>query len=328
MIKYNILFHNVAELENSEKGYIMWRLPKKIRDQINDGAGKVMSCYGTGVELRFKMKGDSVTLILSAEETMEANVAYIYYGSIQGGWQNSSKVILNEPTRITIQKPENQEFLKKLSEENNLPFSPEVVRLVIPYGKIYYLGVEGEVEPPLKEELPAKTYLAYGSSITHGSLALAMPYSYPFRIAQRMGCDYLNLGFAGSAQMEKVMAEYIVSLKNWDFATVEMGINMIREEHTIEAFEKNIDEFTAVLSEDKRPVFATGLYGFSDPKFQKRGEEFRRIVEKYAKERLIYTDGLKLLDNPVYISQDMVHPSLEGMERIVDNWCEVMKKIE
>lgn len=247
MIKYNILFHNVAELENSEKGYIMWRLPKKIRDQINDGAGKVMSCYGTGVELRFKMKGDSVTLILSAEETMEANVAYIYYGSIQGGWQNSSKVILNEPTRITIQKPENQEFLKKLSEENNLPFSPEVVRLVIPYGKIYYLGVEGEVEPPLKEELPAKTYLAYGSSITHGSLALAMPYSYPFRIAQRMGCDYLNLGFAGSAQMEKVMAEYIVSLKNWDFATVEMGINMIREEHTIEAFEKNIDEFTAVL---------------------------------------------------------------------------------
>lgn len=56
-----------------------------------------------------------------------------------------------------------------------------------------------------------KTYLAYGSSITHGSLALAAPCSYPFQIARRLGCDYLNLGYAGSAYLEREMAEYIVS---------------------------------------------------------------------------------------------------------------------
>lgn len=325
MIKDHILFHNVAELEESKKGYIMWRLPRNIREQINDGARNETSCYGTGVELRFKIKGDVATLILAAEEGSEANVAYIFYGSIQGGWQNSSKVILDQSTRISIPKPENLEFLKELSKKNTLPFSPEVVRVVIPYGKVYYVGIEGEVELPEKEELPAKTYLAYGSSITHGSLALAMPYSYPFRIAQRLGCDYLNFGFAGTAQMEKAMAEYIASLKNWDFATVEMGINMVGEQFQTEVFEKNVDVFTAILSKDVRPVFATSIYGFSDPGFQKRGMDFRCIVEKYAKERLIYVDGLKLLNHPAYISQDMIHPSLEGMEEIVNNWCKVIQ---
>lgn len=324
MVFDNIEFHNVEEMEKCEEGYLLWRLPANVRRSINEGARTLTSSYGTGVELRFKIKGDAVTIVLSAEDAAEANVAYIYYGSIQGGWQNSSKVILSEPTRITIQKPENLSFLKDLSVKNNLSFSPEVVRVVLPYGRIHYWGVEGEVEVPCSRDIPKKTYLAYGSSITHGSLALAMPYSYPFRIGQKLGCDYLNLGFAGSAQMEKTMAEYIVSRKDWDFATVEMGINMVGEQHSIEVFEKSVDEFTRVLATDFRPIFATSLYGFSDPKIMERGKEYRRIVERYAKDRLIFVDGLKLLDNAAYISQDMVHPSLEGVESIVNNWCRIM----
>lgn len=325
MIFDNMMFHGVEEIEKCEDGYLLWRLPSSIRKEVNEGIRTLTSRYGTGIEIRFKMKSDTVTLILSAEEMPEANVAHIYYGSIQGGWQNSSKSILGSPTRITIQKPENMEFLKGLSKERALPFSAEVVRVVLPYGKIHYWGVEGEVELPCKDEMPKKTYLAYGSSITHGSLALAMPYSYPFRVSQKLGCDYLNMGFAGTAQMEKSMAEYLVSRKDWDFATVEMGINMTGDQFSTESFEKNVDAFTRILAEDPRPVFATNIYGFSDPERQKRGQEYRKIVEKYAKDRLIFVDGLQLLDNPAYISQDMVHPSLEGMEEIVNNWCRVLK---
>ena len=51
------------------------------------------------------------------------------------------------------------------------------------------------------------------------------------------------------------------------------------------------------------------------------------ILEKYAKERLPhFTSGLNILDNKAYISQDMVHPSLEGMEQIVNNWYQVLKQ--
>lgn len=324
MIFDNIMFHNVEELEESDKGYKMWRVPREVREQLNDTAKNSTSGCATGVELRFKIKGNSATLILSADKAAEASVAYIYYGSIQGGWENSSRIILNQNTRITIQKPHNMDFLKQLSKEENLPFNPEVVRVVLPYGHIYYVGVEGEVEPPTKEDLPVKTYLAYGSSITHGSLALAAPYTYPFRLAQKMGCDYINLGMAGSAHMEKAMAEYIASRKDWDFATVEMGINMLGMD--AELFEERIDGFTEILAEDTRPIYATSVYGFNDPNMQEDGKKFRKIVEKYANERLNFVDGLEFLNHSAYISQDMVHPSMEGMEEIVQKWYSILTR--
>ena len=325
MIFDRIDFHNVAELEEEQEGYVMWRIPKEVRDELNDCARNETSAYATGVELRFKIKGDSAVLTLSAAEGAEASVAYIYYGSIQGGLRNSSRVIQSSATRIRIDRPDNMDYLKKLSAERRLPFSPEVVRVILPYQSVRYIGIEGDVEPPTAEELPGVTYLAYGSSITHGSLALAAPCTYPFRLAQKLGCDYLNLGFAGSAHMEKVMAEYLVSRKDWDFATLELGINMLGFEASV--LERRADEFTAVLASDGRPVYATNLYGFSSAVDQEKGDEIRRIVEKYARDRLWFQDGRAILDDPVGISQDMFHPSVYGMEQIADRWYQILKDL-
>lgn len=325
MILDKILFHNVEELEATDSGYLMWRVPKYVRERLNERAGTDVSRCACGVELRFKMKSDTATLILSALEGAEATVAYIYYGSIQGGWENSTRFILNKETRIQINKPDNMEVLKATTKEYDLPFNPEVVRVVLPYGRLFYVGVEGDIEPPAKEDLPEKTYLAYGSSITHGSLALAQPYTYPFRLAQKLGCDYINLGMAGSAHMEQAMAEYIVSRKDWDFATVEMGINMVPMENP-ELFEERIDKFTEILSKEQRPIYATSIYAFNRPWQQEMGDTYREIVEKYAGERLDFRSGLEILNNKAYISQDMVHPSLEGMEQIVENWYKVLTR--
>ena len=45
---------------------------------------------------------------------------------------------------------------------------------------------------------------------------------------------------------------------------------------------------------------------------------------RYAGARLIFTDGLDLLDNPAFIAQDLVHPSLEGIEQIARRWSGIM----
>ena len=326
MIFDNILFHNVEELEATDKGYVMWRVPKYVRDGLNEKAKTDTTRCCSGVELRFKMKSDTATITLSSIQSGEATVAYIYYGSIQGGWSDSSRVVLGENTKLQINKPENMDYLKEMTREHNLPFDPEVVRVVLPYGRILYVGVEGDIEPPSKADMPSKTYLAYGSSITHGSLALAQPYTYPFRLAQKLGCDYINLGMPGTAHMEAAMAEYILSRKDWDFATVEMGINMVPMENP-ELFEERIDKFTEILSKEQRTICATSVYAFGRPWQQEMGDIYRAIVEKYAKERLPYfTNGLNILDNKAYISQDMVHPSLEGMEQIVNNWYQILKQ--
>lgn len=318
-------FHNVEEMKETEKGYALLRLPKSVREQMNDGVKN--SLASTGVEIRFKMKSDTINLYLCADLAEEAQPAYIFYGSFQGGWQNSSRMIGTEKTKLTIKRPDNLRDLKRMTRELELGFDPEVVRVILPYVNCYYVGREGEVEVPEKEEMPDRVYLAYGSSITHGSLALAPVYTYPFRIAQKMNCDYINLGFAGSAYMEKVMAEYIVSRKDWDFASVEMGINMCNDNFTKEEFEERIQEFVPVLNRDSRPIFATDIFGCNRLERQEKVTQYREIVKKHTGgTKLVYTCGLDLLDNPAYLSQDDTHPSLEGIQEITENWLKVMKK--
>lgn len=321
MIFQNIEFHNVDEIVPYEDGWRLHRLPSHVRSSCNPGLENT-SAYGTGVELRFCILGDCAEIRLRTVPIAEGQMAFVYYGSIQGGWQQSSYVITAEPTTIRISHPGNMENLKTVTANANLPFSPEVVRLVLPYGNNIFLGVQGDICPPDAGMLPKKTLLSYGSSITHGSLALVAPYAYPFRIAQKLGMDSLNKGFAGTCLCEKAMAEWFVSRKDWHAATIEMGINMMGMEE--DEFERRIDEFTGIMADDGRPVFATSIFATAadTPKHHR----FRQIVRKYAEPRLHFVDGLDLLDRPDFIAQDGVHPSLEGIGQIADRWAEAIRK--
>lgn len=90
---------------------------------------------------------------------------------------------------------------------------------------------------------------------------------------------------------------------------MEMGINTTErvKEFPLEVFEERIDRFTAVLARDPRPVFATSFFGYLDEDTD-RTDKMRRIVRRYAAERLIFTDGLQLLDDETLISADGTHP--------------------
>ncbi len=321
MIFQNIEFHNVEELLPFEDGWKLHRAPSDVRAHCSENLQNT-SLYGTGVELRFILKGEYADIRLRTIPIAEGQMAFVYYGSIQGGWQQSSFVITERETVIRIPRPGNMEQLKQITAAAHLPFSPEVVRLVLPYGNNVFLGVEGDVMPPTPDMLPKKTLLSYGSSITHGSLALVAPYAYPFRIAQKLGMDTLNKGFAGTCRCEKAMAEWFVRRKDWHAMTLEMGINMLGMEEA--EFERRIDEFTAIMAADGRPVFATSI--FSTMCDSPKHDTFRRIVRKYAELRLHFVDGLELLERPEYISQDMVHPSLEGIAQITDRWTEIIRR--
>ncbi|MCR5151140.1 MAG: SGNH/GDSL hydrolase family protein [Clostridiales bacterium] len=52
----------------------------------------------------------------------------------------------------------------------------------------------------------------YGSSITQGGCASRPGNAYQNILSRILLCDYINLGFSGSAKGEKLMAEYIASL--------------------------------------------------------------------------------------------------------------------
>ena len=325
MIFQNIDFHNVEELEQTERGYRMWRYPSGVRMALSEHAASVTAAMSTGVELRFRMPEGTVDLHLTADPAEEALPACLYFGSIQGGWTQSTKAIGANETVIHIERPSNMDRLQQTTEEEKLGFSPEVVRVILPYSCCYYLGIDGKAEPPRPEDVPEQTYLAYGSSITHGSLSLSPTSTYPFLIASRLNCDSLNLALAGNCFLEEETARYLVSRKDWTFASVELGVNMMGKGFDEAEFEKRTDRFTAILAEDPRPVFATDIFRVNgdDPA---RTECFRAIVRRYASDRLIYTDGRELLDRASLLSQDMVHPSQEGIRRIAAYWGGVMEQ--
>lgn len=57
-----------------------------------------------------------------------------------------------------------------------------------------------------------KPVLYYGSSITQGGCASRPGNSYQAVISRNLDCNYINLGFSGSARGEDAIAEYIASL--------------------------------------------------------------------------------------------------------------------
>ncbi|MDO4189326.1 MAG: SGNH/GDSL hydrolase family protein [Lachnospiraceae bacterium] len=326
MIYDKIDFHNVEELEETEKGLKIWRLPKELREKLNDGIKNDTASLCSGVELRFCLKGESAKIKLRVEDNVEAATAFIYYGSFQGGWMSSQKQIRDDQvTEIIIEKSDRLSDLKRITKEQNLPFDPEVVRIVMPYNHCYYCGIEGDIETPLKSQYPEKTYLAYGSSITHGSLSLGTPHAYVFRISQMLKCDYINLGFAGTAQLEKEIAEYICNRKDWDFASVELGVNMLDDQFSCDFFEERAKNFVEIMSKDPRKVFATSIFGFSEVD-QAKADKFREIAKKYSENKLIFTEGKEILDNPAYIAADLIHPSIEGAEQIASRWGSIIEK--
>lgn len=114
MIFDQILFHNVEELEETEKGYLLRRVCKKVRDGISDGVQN--NRFATGVELRFRMTDGAVDLTLSSELVAESATVHIFFGSFQGGGEYSSKNVGPGNTTIHIEYPTGMEKLRQLAQ--------------------------------------------------------------------------------------------------------------------------------------------------------------------------------------------------------------------
>ena len=317
MLYRNIEFHNVAELVPRDGGLAMPRLPADVRAELDEPRSAETLFHSSGVELRFRMVSEEVRLTLHMEDVTEGLPASLYFGCFQGPWETSVKMIGREPTTLTIRMPRSLPSLRRLAEEHRHPFRPEVVRVILPYDKCVFDDVEGELLPPQPGDTPEKTLLCYGSSITHGSLALGTPHTYVYRMAGQLGCDVRDLGMAGCCHLEESVLRAIRRDPTWDIATVEMGINMLSC-FTEEAFRARVRRAVEVLSEDGRPVFVTSIFRAIDED-EKYGR-FRQIVREEAEGRLPFISGDELLYEEDLVAADLVHPGWLGHERIADRW--------
>ncbi len=331
MIFKNALLHNVSQLEKYEDGYLMMRLPDYVDKGFvhKNGQGKNMNRKNPGVEIRFVFRDETPARIkIRAFSEGGCTFAPVFYGNFQAGSADTIKVITDEADWITINPPQNLEKLKAITKEKNLPFDPEVVRVILNGANIIY-DIEGNIEPPKPEMMPKKTIFFYGSSITFGRSDLPGTTVQSFMVGDKLGCDYINMGFAGSCIAEKELADYIANDAKWDILFLEMGINAWG---IPEVYRENITHMlNEVCSKNPdKPIIVTDAYLCNADYF---GEDIIVNIRKVVKEVLDTMNYKNLHYIPAFeISQsfdgfglDMLHPFIRGHERIADKISDKIK---
>jgi lysophospholipase L1-like esterase len=336
MILDNVLLHHVTETKRRHDGGThLLRIPEKVAHQLGDG-GRRMAMESIGSEIRFVTSAPICHVTVGAFPGDSEVIVY------RGPFQHSKVLVpagqqkvlhLDTPGRLAGVKPD---VLKGFA------FSSEVWRVIFNRHAGVFYSVESfghPVRPPTKDELPKKTWLAYGSSITHSNAYDG----YPFQAARRMGVDLLNYGLSGSCHCEKAMADHIATRGGWDFCTMELGINMRggftpdqfreRAEYLIRTVaEKNPDKPIGVITHfPTDQTFASKLesYGETELKYE---EHLRDIVHHIKHPQLRVIDGGDVLDRYDGHTVDLIHPGQlghaamgENLARILTEWLEPSK---
>ena len=330
MIYKNAELYNISELEDAGNGsFNMLRAPKIVEKSLSD-QGRLMNKSCCGAEIRFTLNGENAKIRLRVPEGGTSSNALVLYGSIYSGWEECTKTIYDKETEITVSNPYDKEALDKITKENKLPFDSKVVRVLLENRNVQIIDVDGDIAPPTPQQTPTKKYLAYGSSITHGSIGLSAANTYANRTAELLGADLINLGYAGSAKLEPEMADYIASRTDWDFATLEMGINVL--DIDFEDYRKRIRYFisTVAKSHMDKKIFCIDLfYTHSDYVQNGRAERFRQIMRETIKEfsfkNVVYINGLDVLDSVLGLTADLIHPNCVAIPKMAENLSRIMR---
>jgi len=336
LVRDGIEFYNVAEL-NSDDGHAglrLQRVPESIRRALNDRAQERMLA-ATGSELRFVSSSEKVVVTLSRPEGSAELIPF--FGPFQVNHQRHS--IRSEPTPIEITRPQRLTAIET-EVRAGLSFSPDVWRLTLRGNGVYFHGIEGEdLRPPTKGEVPSLCYLAYGTSITHGSAASAGHLTYVAQTAWRLGADLINLGVGGFAYCEPELADYIADREDWDVATLSLSVNMIGAGFSDAEFRDRTSYFvnTVAGANPKRPFACITIYphfrdfAAEDPAWVDHSERFREIyrevVQACPHPKVVLIEGPDLLADIGGLTTDLIHPGDLGMIQMGQELAKRLEKL-
>lgn len=311
----NIIYHNVDMIKPEFRGDRLFRYPEDVLANCNTHC-RIMSYYACNCELRFVTNANSVYVTITS--IMGDGNIVVYFGDY---CQTQYKILSGETKTICINKP--VMLTDGTSEEffENCIYDPNVIRLHLHAFMAVVGDIEapgGEIRPPEKSELPQKTMLAYGSSITHGACAASTNLCFAQTAARLLKSDIINKGVGGSCFAEGAVADWFSMRSDWDFAYIEIGINML-DKFECDEFEKRYTYFLNKMAETGKPIFAPSIYMYSGAFKDKSREKYRRfneIIRNYHEncgfENVHFIDGDYILPESRWLSADGLHPSTEG----------------
>ena len=207
--------------------------------------------------------------------------------------------------------------------------------------EIIDLSADAEISPATNKPF---TWLHYGSSISHCVEANEPTGVWPSRVAIDLGLNLVNLGLAGSANIEYFAAKTIATTPA-DLITLKLGINVVAgatmtRRTFVPAVQAMLDIISKAQPEAKivviSPIYCPGLETQPGPALttfdgKVIGSEYSGvdwvgeltlsevrellagIVRQRADSNLCYLDGLELFrEGDVDLMPDHLHPNAEG----------------
>jgi lysophospholipase L1-like esterase len=333
LIHDNIEFHNVSELVSlgGVPGLCPLRYPQSIREHLSS-MGSLHVANAAGVELRFVTSARLFRITLAA---LELDLEIQIY---RGGFGHSDhRIRAGETKTLMLQAMSNLEQVDKQHLQTG-PFSPDVWRIGISNGPARYLGIDtggADIRPPRADEKPSLRWLAYGSSITH-----AFSKGYIHRAAQRLEIDVLNKGLSGSCRCEEAVGETFARDKNWDIATLELGINM-RGDFSEEEFEKCATRLVKNIREGRPEAPVVLITHFANLDHYPRNPDEKslggkrqdaydatlRALANQGDPLIHLIEGRDILPNLDGLGCDLIHPSEIGHLRMGERLAEQLKPL-
>jgi len=334
MIYKNVELHNIEDLVSVKErsGLRMQRIPESVRIKLNEKA-QIQMCHPTCAEIRF-VSDHPVRIELSCPEGV--GDLEVFYGPFQS---RERYAIKRDKTAITIARPDQMNMYDQ-SKLPHLDFEPDVCRLLMSGDCMFLHGIEGKhCRPPNRSELPRLRYLAYGTSITQQGNATGPHLTYVEQAGIRLGADVLNLGTGGSAFCEPEIADYMAGRRDWDFATLDISVNMLK--FPLDFFYQRASYMINTLcrSNPDRPVVCLTLFPYSREfgdtfiGLEDKGspDDFRnalhRAVEDCPYENVCLIEGSEVLDNVAGLSPDLLHPGDQGMIFMGENLARKIKPV-
>jgi hypothetical protein len=331
MIRNGLYFHNVAELAGSgvvPGGLQPFRFTEPARRALGE-RGRMMAEEATGCEIRFVTAAANVRVTLLAEGDGEVAV---YKGGLQHSLHRVSAGVLHT---LHLEHPERFDSFAPASLRV-AGFAPDVWRIVFGRHPATLLRVHAfghDIRAPRPDEMPTLRWLAYGSSITHGHGVY--PHSYIDHAARRLQADVCNKGLSGSCWVEEEAIDDLTTYGDWDFATLELGVNM-RGRFEPEAFRSRasyaLDRFEE--RHPGKPVFVLTIFpNFASRDDSPAGECERRYndilreeVARRSAETLTLVEGADIAEGFEDLACDLIHPGAFGNVRMGERLAERIRR--
>ncbi len=259
------------------------RMPQDVASNVNDGVA-LLNDNTAGGRVRFATDSPDVSIRVQMRNVgkmphfpLTGSVGFdLYCGHIYTGTFTPPFDIVDRYTSTVC-----RESTAMSDMVLDFPLYSGVKKLEIGLreGAALRAGREYRVKTPV---------VYYGSSITQGGCASRPGNSYQSVVSRLLDCDFVNLGFSGSARGEDAIAEYIAGL-NMSAFVYDYDHNAPSPEH----LERTHAKMFRTIRE-RNPELPVVMMTRPDPRFSDNAEKCRAIIMK------TYTDALAAGDKNVY----------------------------